>query len=129
MLSTTDPRRRLEPFPGPDGNAVGAELAGLALAGRTSEGVHLGADFHPVQTGSPKHRFQPCTRQGTGDSAGPQVDVAFGAFGDRTLHADVACLQTATGAQDPHHLAEGRLLVRYQVEHPVRDDEIGPAVG
>src|SRR5437867_5216801 len=78
--------------PSPDRVAVGPELPRLVLTAGTAEGVHDRAELHVGEAGPHHHRLPPCTRQGTGDSAGPQVDVSKGRLWDGFLHADVGYL-------------------------------------
>jgi hypothetical protein len=67
-----------------------AELAGLLLADSTAEGIDLPRELYFDQTGTVDHRLPPCARQGTGDSAGPQVDVLERSLWDRFLDADIS---------------------------------------
>jgi hypothetical protein len=73
------------------------EGPGVALAGSSRIGVDRLPEPQVRQADTLHHRLPPCTRQGTGDSALPQVDVAFGLVGDLDLHADVRDLDTTAG--------------------------------
>jgi hypothetical protein len=61
---------------GPDGVALGAVLAGAGLAAGAGEGVDRWAVLHLDQAKAFDDRLPSCARQGTGNSPGPQVDVA-----------------------------------------------------
>jgi hypothetical protein len=63
-------------FAGADGIALGAELAGAGLAAGAGEGVDRRAILDIDQADTSDDRLPPCARQGTGNSPGPQVDVA-----------------------------------------------------
>src|SRR5215211_8654963 len=113
---------------GPDGVALGAVLAGAGLAAGAGEGVDRWAVLHLDQADAFDDRLPPCARQGTGNSPGPQVDVAQGALGHGTLDADVSDAHAPAGPQDPVDFPVDADLVGAEVDDPVGDDHVGPAV-
>ncbi len=76
-------------FPGADRVSTRAEPTRLLLTAGATEGVDLTCKLYSDQTCTADHGLPPCTRQGTGDSAGPEVDVLERAFWHRLLYADV----------------------------------------
>jgi hypothetical protein len=61
---------------GPDWVALGAVLVGAGLAAGAGEGVDRWAVLHLDQANAFDDRLPSCARQGTGNSPGPQIDVA-----------------------------------------------------
>jgi hypothetical protein len=112
-----------------EGVAEYGECAGVVLASCTSEHIdrrsNLGVDEARVA-----HHFSPaCTRQATGDSSRPQVDVAHGLFGHIITVRYVGELQPTARAKHSKDLVEHGLLVGTKVEHPVGDHHIGRTIG
>jgi hypothetical protein len=71
----------------------------------------------------------PCLQQGTGDSAGPEIDVAAALLADRPLDRDVGDLQPAARPQHAEDLRERDVLVRQQIEDAVRDRDVEARLG
>jgi hypothetical protein len=91
---------------GEEGVAVDLEGAGVGLAGGAGEGVDGWADVDVGESGVGEHLVPALTGQPTGDSTGPQVDVAqhLGWYGAPV--GDVGELEHAAGAQHPVDLVE-----------------------
>src|SRR5829696_7606686 len=113
---------------GPDGVALGAVLAGAGLAAGAGEGVDRWAVLHLDQADAFDDRLPPCARQGTGNSPGPQVDVAQGALGHGTLDADVGDAHAPAEPQNPVDFPVDADLVGAEVDDPVGDHHVGPAI-
>src|SRR2546430_5763493 len=111
-----------------NGIAVGPVGPSLLLAARAGEGVRDWSELDPHEAGSLDDGPPPCARQGTGDSAGPEVDVSKGGLRDRLFHADVGYLDAATRTEHSGDLPIGAELVGDQIDHPVRDDDVRPPV-
>ena len=112
---------------GLDGGAPGAELLRLS-SGVLELGAGVGIDelagldsLEAVMLQEPRVR---CFQQRPGNSAGPEIDVssAFGA--DRVLDRHIRDLHPAAGREHAEELGEDGVLVRDQVDHAVRDDDI-----
>ncbi len=74
------------------GGSAGAELLGLApgvLEGRAGVGVHQIAGLDPLEAVLFQEAGVLCFQQSTGNSAGPEVDVALALLGDGALDRDV----------------------------------------
>lgn len=108
----------------PDRNTEGAKRPGLFFARRSSEGVDLGTEFDVDQSRLLDDRLPPCSRQGTCDSTGPEVDVSLRAFGHGLFHDDVGDLEATTGLEDPEDLGICPEFVRDEVEDPVGDHHV-----
>lgn len=112
-----------------EGVAVDLEAAGVGLAASTSERVGRRADRDVDEAGLAEELMPALTGQPTGNSAGPQVDVAQRLGGDGTPVGDVGELQHTSRAQDAFDLVEHLPLVGAQVDDAVRYDDVGGAVG
>src|SRR5260370_27017064 len=91
--------------------SVDLEAAGILLALRSLERVRWRACGHVDETGLAQHLLPGCTRQTTGNSSGPQIDVVDGGGGNRAAVGDVGELQPAAGTQHAEDLGERRPLV------------------
>ena len=82
------------------------ERAGFGLTERALEGVDGGPDPNTTETAELEHFLPACTRQATGNSAGPEIDVAqrFGWY--RAPVGDVGELQHTAGTQHTEDLGE-----------------------
>src|SRR5712692_9159030 len=65
----------LRRFTRPNGIAVRPKLPCLVFSTSTGEGVDARTKLHVNEPSASDHRFPSCTRQGTGNSTGPEVDV------------------------------------------------------
>jgi hypothetical protein len=61
--------------------------------GRAAENVGSPGNFEIHKTGHDHGHLQLCFQQSAGNSAGPQIYLAFGALRHNLLHQDVAKLQ------------------------------------
>lgn len=93
------------------------------------EDLGLPGDFKISKASSDDRRLKLCFEQSAGNSARPEVDLSLRPFGNRARDKDVGDLKTPTRPQHAEHLAQRLLLVGSQVEHAIRDDHVGPAVG
>lgn len=80
---------------------------GVLLATGAAEGVDGFADLHVHEADLFEECLPACTRQTTGNSAGPEVDVPLGLLGDRLPVGDVGELQDAARFEEPPGFAEG----------------------
>ena len=106
-----------------------AELRGARGLGRAS--VNLGAprdlEIHEARR---YHRcFKLCVQQSAGDSTLPEIDVLLALFRHCFLNQDVADLKTAARLENTRHFLESGELIGKEVQHAVRDDDVGPTVG
>src|SRR5438067_12317733 len=101
---------------------------GLLLTLRTAERVDWLTDTDADEADLVEHRLPACARQATGNSAGPQVDVAQCLGGHGLAVGDIGELQVPAGSKHTANLTEHRAFVGAEVDDPVRDDDVGPAV-
>src|SRR5207245_11539866 len=92
---------------------VGAELD--RLAARVLElRAHVRRDqvagLDPLEPVPLQHFLVLCLQQSTGNSAGPEVDVAAALLADRILDRDVRELHPSTGPEDAEDLREYGVL-------------------
>ena len=111
-----------------EGVAKHLELARVRLAlraakgvdGRTDPNIHEAAVFH--------HFLPGCTRQTTGNSGRPQVNVGDSGGGHKLSVGDVSKLQMPAGLQHAPYLAEHPLLVSAEVDDAIGNDGVCPAI-
>jgi hypothetical protein len=108
--------------------AVHTERSGVALAVGTFESVDRATDGDLDKTGCLDQCRPACTRQATGNSTGPEVDLAPGFFRYGFGVGDVGKLEDTARAEHAEGFGESPLLVRAQIDHTVRDDHVGPRV-
>src|SRR4029077_7947005 len=108
--------------------AEGAKLPSALLATRAGKRVEGISQLDVDEPGSADHRLPPCARQGAGDSTGPEIDVMKRLLRDGALEADVSHRHPAARLEHPTDLSVDADLVRAEVDHAVRDDDIGPAI-
>jgi hypothetical protein len=65
-----------------------------------------------------------CLRQSAGDSTGPQVDIAADRLGQLRGDNYVAIQELPARLENPEDFAKGLFLVRREVQHAVRDDDV-----
>ena len=78
--------------------ALDLERAGVRFTEGTAEGVDGIADSNVDESGGLEKSVPACTRQATGDSTRPEIDVALGLFGHGHAVGDVGELQVAAGS-------------------------------
>lgn len=83
----------------------------FALAAGTAKGIDRRANADIDETALLKHVPPACTRQATGDSVSPQVDVAQRPRRDFLAVCDVRKLQAPSGFQYAYDFAEDPALV------------------
>jgi hypothetical protein len=81
-----------------EGVAEDLEQPSLALAAGTTERVNRRADLNIDEATLLKHIPPTCARQATGNSVGPQVDLAERSGRNLLTVCDVGELQPSTGA-------------------------------
>jgi len=86
------------------GVAEDLEQPRLTFPASTPEGVDRRADFDLNETAFFQYLLPARARQATGNSIGPQVDVADSRFRHGPTGGDVGELQSSTGAKHPHDL-------------------------
>src|SRR6516165_4108435 len=104
------------------------EQSGLALPASVPESVNSRTYIDLDEPAFFQQTPPACARQATGNSVGPQIDVADGRFRHNLAGGDVGELQPSTGAQHSHNLIEDTTLVGAEVNDAVADDDIGPTV-
>jgi hypothetical protein len=120
-------------LPGTDRIAVRPELSGFRLTGGPAEGIHDGAVLNFDQTRAFDDRRPPCARQGPGDSARPEVDVAQGRFRHGSLHADVGDLGPPSGVEGASDLPYApslfgtRLITPFEMTGPPNPSRLAAA--
>jgi hypothetical protein len=109
-------------------DALCPEFRGTARLRSATEDVHLPGNLEVNEARSHDRGLQFCFQQSTGNSARPQIDLLFRVRWHRLLHQDIPDLEAARGFEHTGHLPQSRQFVRQQVEDPVGDDHIGPAI-
>src|SRR4026208_2095153 len=84
---------------GEEGVAVDLERAGAGFSHRTAERVDGWTDADVLEPGVFEHLLPARTGQPSGNSTGPQIDVAHCLDRDRAPVGDVSELQHTTGTQ------------------------------
>ncbi len=131
---TGKPRQRLLPplligcLARAEVDAYCPEFCGATGLRRATEDIRLPGDLEVNKSGGHDRGLQFCFQQSTGNSARPQVDLLLRLLRHRLLHQDIPDLEAARGFEHTGHLPQGRQFVRQQVEDPVGDDHIGPAI-
>jgi hypothetical protein len=105
-----------------------SELPSACLTACTREGVDWIRQLDVEKAGAGDHRLPPCTRQGTGDSTSPEIDIAEGLLRNGTFKADISHRHSAARLQYPEDLSINADLVWAEVDHPVGDDDIRPSI-
>jgi len=78
----------------------------VRLAARTTKGVDRRANLYIHETAVFEQLPPTCTRQATGNSIGPEIDVGLRGVRHRFAGGDVRELQNSPGAQDAPDLGE-----------------------
>ena len=86
------PATTLLGFSSEKGVAVNLECAGVVLAAGTAERITCWADLNRRKADVLKHLPPACTRQASGDSSGPEVDVLHCRFRNRFAVGDIGIL-------------------------------------
>jgi hypothetical protein len=69
-----------------------------------------------------------CLRQSAGDSTGPELDVASDRLRQLDAGHDVRNLQATTDAQDSGDLGKRSFLLRHEIQHAVRHDDVNTCI-
>jgi len=109
-------------------DALCPEFCGATGLRRATEDIRLPGDFEVNESRSHDRGLQFCFQQSTGNSARPQIDLLFRVRWHRLLHQDIPDLEATAGFKHASHLLQGREFVRQQIEDPVGDDHISPAI-
>src|SRR5262245_41136265 len=104
------------------------EQSRLALPASATEGVNGRTYIDVYETTFFQHPPPACARQATGDSVGPEVDVADRRFRYRLSGGDVSKLQLSTWAEHAEDFVEHTALVGAKVDDAVADEHIGTRV-
>lgn len=98
-------------IPGPEGITEDFERAGVFLPAGAAEGIDRVTDLDLDETGLFQQLPPACARQATGNSGGPEIDVADGGFGHRLAVGDVRELQIAARLEHAPDLRKDLPLV------------------
>ena len=98
-------------FSGEERITVDLETARVLLASGSLEGIDRWADLHVNEADFLQHLLPGCTRQTTGDSSSPEIDILDSSGGNRLSICDVGELQMTARPQHPIDFVEYRLLV------------------
>src|SRR5215471_6620071 len=109
-------------------DALRPELRGTTCLRRATEDVRLPDDLEVDEACRHDRGLQFCFQQSTGNSAGPQINLLFRLLGHRLLHQNIPDLEATGGFEYASHLLQGCEFVWQQIEDPVGDDHISPAV-
>ena len=88
----------------------------LALAVGAAEGINRRADPNIDETALLEHMPPACARQATGDSVGPQVDIAERPGRNLLAVRDVGELEPPTRFQNAHYFSENSALVGAKID-------------
>ena len=122
-----DPQSQSTWTVGTEGVPPHVVCSGVGLPACSTEGVDRFADDHIDKPDVDQHLLPACTRQATGNSTSPQVNLAGRLLGNGESVGDVGELKDPSGAKHPEDLLEDSALVGTQVEDPVGDHNVGPA--
>lgn len=82
------------------------KVGGAARLWRAAEYIRAPGDLEIDKASSHDRGLKLCIQQSTGDSAGPEVDLAFGALWNGLLHQDIANLQAPARLEHARHLGQ-----------------------
>lgn len=74
-------------------------------------------------------RLKLCFQQSTGNSPLPEADVPFCFSPDALRDKDVPDLKPAGRLEHPRHFLESCKFVGKEIQHPIRNDDVGPTIG
>ena len=95
----------------PKGVAKDFEQPCFALAAGSTKRINRRADLDIDKTALLKHKPPACTRQATGNSISPQVDIAQRSRRNLLAVCNVCKLQAPARFQDAHDLGEDPALI------------------
>ena len=98
-------------FSGEERVTVDLETPRVLLASRSLEGIDRRADLRVNEADILQHLLPGCTRQTTGDSGSPEIDVLNSSRGHGLSVRDVGKLQMTARPQHAIDFVEYRLLV------------------
>ena len=113
---------------GSDRIAKCPKLPRARFSAGAGEGVDRICQLGIDEARSPDHCFPACARQGAGDSTCPEVDVAKRLLRHGPFETDVRDGHAASGAKHPKDLPIDAQLVWTEIDHAIRDDDVGPPV-
>ena len=105
------------------------ELGRARRLGRAGIDVATPGDLEVDEPRCDDSCLELCVQQSAGDSTLPEINVLLAFLRYCFLNQDVADLEAALRFEDTRHFPESSELVREEVKHAVRDDDIGPTVG
>jgi hypothetical protein len=100
------------------------EQPGLDFTAGTAKGVNRRPDPDIDKTALLKHMAPACARQATGNSVGPQVDIAEGACRNLLAVRNVGKLKASTRPQNTQDFSKDLALVGAQVDDAVADHDV-----
>src|SRR5260370_499126 len=83
-----------------------ALLPGCLLLRCRAEAIKSRSDLDLLQTSLRQVHNELCLRQSTGDSTGPQIDVAAGILGKVHLEGNISKVQASAGLEYPDDFGE-----------------------
>jgi hypothetical protein len=92
---------------------------GRALLRCSGKGIEPVEDADPDETGGLEDTDELCFQQSTGDSTGPEVDIAKSAVWKDFTDDDVRDLHASARLQHARDLADGHGFVGHEIEHAV----------
>lgn len=96
----------------PKGHAHRAKESRIRFLRCITIDVAAPGDFKSFKTGLKYFLRELCFQQSASNSAGPQLNLSFGAFGERLRHENVSALQPATRLEHAIQLEEHLILIR-----------------
>lgn len=93
------------------GHAHRTKECGIRLLRRITIDVAAPGDFKSFEAGLKDFLRELCFQQSTGNSAGPEFNPSFGAFGHGFLHEDVCHLQSTARLEHTIQLGEYAILI------------------
>ena len=110
-------------------DSEGAELGRARRLRRAGVDVHTCGDLKVHESGGDDRRPKLCFLQSAGNSALPEVDVAFGFVAEGFLDENITDLKTAARLEHTRYFLQGAQFVGEQIEDAIRDHDVRPRVG
>ena len=108
--------------------AVDGEQSRLVLTTRTLEGVDWRSNFDVKKAGLFQHSLPACTRQSTGNSTRPKIDILDRGFGHGFAVRHISELKPSTPTQNTVDFGECCLLVGAKIDDAIADNHVCPSI-